>query len=376
MASKLRADYPWTASPVIINGPMAGFAGSPLATAVTGSGGIGMIGLLDDTEGLSAQLEDVSNTFGSSSSSSSSSSNPAASAFYQDTHLLPIGVGLLLFHLKTPEPVLPALRRHPPALVWLFAAPSLPDYAVWTTALRAALPATKVWIQVGTPSAAVEVARTAAPDVVVLQGSDAGGHGFARGASVVSLLPETTALFAAAAAAAAAAGPSTTPLPLLVAAGGIVDGRGVAAALSLGAAGVVMGTVFLAARETALHPAYRAAVLAARDGATATVRAAVFDELRGPTVWPGPYDGRALATESYGDWKAGVDIGVIRERLADAAKGEDRGFGGGGGGRAPVWAGAGVGLVNEVRKAGDIVVSVREGARSALRDALAAAGDL
>ncbi|KAI0549222.1 2-nitropropane dioxygenase [Xylaria curta] len=355
MASKLRADYPWTASPVIINAPMAGTAGSPLATAVTGSGGIGMIGILDDTAGLGQQLEDVSNTFGSSSSP-----NPAASAFYHETRLLPIGVGLLVFHLKTPDPILPALRQHPPALIWLFAAPTLADYAVWTSTLRTALPTTKIWIQVGTSSAAVEVARTASPDVIVVQGSDAGGHGFARSASVISLLPETAALFAT-------AGLSTP----LVAAGGIVNGKGVAAALSLGAAGAVMGTAFLAAQETTLHPAYRAAVLAARDGATATVRTSLFDELRGPNVWPGTYDGRALATESYREWKDGEEIGVLRERVAEAVKGEDKGFGA----RAPVWAGAGVGLVNEVRKAGDIVVSVREGARAALREALAVVGD-
>ncbi|KAI0856648.1 inosine monophosphate dehydrogenase [Xylaria cubensis] len=364
MASKLRADYPWTESPVIINAPMAGTAGTPLATAVTGAGGIGMIGV-DDAAGLGARLEEASNIFGSSSSPSSSSSslNPAASAFYQETRLLPIGVGLLVFHVKTPDPVLPALRQHPPALVWLFAAPSLPDYAIWTSALRAALPTTKIWIQVGTSSAAVEVAHTAAPDVIVVQGSDAGGHGFARSASVISLLPETTALFAA------EKGLSSTPV--LVAAGGMVNGRGVAAALSLGAAGVVMGTAFLAAQETTLHPAYRAAVLAARDGATATVRASLFDELRGPNVWPDAYDGRALATQSYREWITGEEIGVLREKVAEAVKGEDKGFGG----RAPVWAGAGVGLVNEVRKAGDIVVSVREGARAALREALVAIGD-
>ncbi|KAI0437491.1 2-nitropropane dioxygenase [Xylaria telfairii] len=356
MASKLRADYPWTTGPVVINAPMAGFAGSPLATAVTGAGGIGMIGTVNDMEALEGHLSEASKIF------SSSSPFTRASTFYQETHhrLLPLGVGLLLFALKTPDAVLPTLRRHPPALLWLFAAPAAADYAVWAAALRAALPETRIWIQAGTASAAVEIARSAAPDVVVLQGSDAGGHGFKRGASIVSLLPETATLFAS-------AGLSTP----LVAAGGIVDGRGAAAALALGAAGVVMGTAFLAAQETALHPAYRVAVLAARDGAAATVRATVFDELRGPNVWPDPYDGRALATESYREWVAGADIEVLRKRVAEAAGGEDRGFAG----RAPVWAGAGVGLVNEVRPAADIMSDVREGARTALRGALEVVGD-
>ncbi|KAI1364774.1 inosine monophosphate dehydrogenase [Xylaria arbuscula] len=354
MPSKLLTDYPWTTGPVVINAPMAGFAGSALATAVTQAGGIGIIGTADSVSRIGTELQAVADVFSSSSPSPS-----RASTFYQTSGLVPVGVGLLLF-LATPGAVLPSLQSHPPAFVWLFAAPTLADYAPWAAALRAALPKTRIWIQVGSASAAVEVARTAAPDVLVIQGSDAGGHGFVRGASVVSLLPEATARLAR-------EGNAEKEITL-VAAGGIVEGRGAAAALALGAAGVVMGTKFLAANETVVHPAYRAAVLGSSDGALDTVRAPVFDELRGPTIWPPLYDGRAIASASYSDWTKGVDIDIIRQRYAEAAARDDRGYSD----RVAVWAGAGAALVNEVQPAGDIVNSVREGAKRALREALEA----
>ncbi|KAI0515196.1 inosine monophosphate dehydrogenase [Xylaria bambusicola] len=353
MPSKLLTDYPWTTGPVIINAPMAGFAGSALAMAVTQAGGIGTIGTADNITALGTDLQAVADFYSSSPSLS-------PSAFYQNTGLLPIGIGLLLF-LTSLDAVLPVLQSHPPAFLWLFAAPTLSDYAPWTTALRTALPQTRIWIQVGSASAAAEVARTAAPDVLVIQGSDAGGHGFARGASVVSLLPETAVRLAA------NLSVGKTDITL-IAAGGIVEGRGAAAAFALGAAGVVMGTRFLAANETVVHPAYRAAMLATSDGALGTARAPIFDELKGPTIWPPLYDGRAIASLSYLDWTQGVDIEVIRQRYAEAAIREDMGFSD----RAPVWAGAGVALVNEVQPAGDIVRSVREGTKKALREALEA----
>lgn len=353
MPSKLQTDYPWAQTPIIINAPMAGFAESPLATAVTLAGGIGTIGAVEDMSALEARLQSASETI----TSSSPPSSPALK-FYQETSLLPLGIGLLLF-IVSPTTVLPVLKRHPPAFIWLFAAPTLSDYTTWTAALRAELPATKIWIQVGSASAAAEVARAANPDVLVLQGSDAGGHGFVRGAGIVSLVPETKALLSTA----------TTPdMPPLVAAGGLSTGASCAAALALGAEGVVLGTRFLAARETTIHPAYLAAVLAARNGAEATVRAPVFDELRGPSIWPAGYDGRALATESYKEWVAGVGVELIRERYGEAVEGVDRGYGS----RAAVWAGAGVGLVNEVLSAKEIVEELREGAKKALRETLAA----
>ena len=89
-----------------------------------------------------------------------------------------------------------------------------------------------------------------------------------------------------------------------------------AAALLLGADGVVLGTRFLAAEEIVLpHEEYRKRIIDTSDGPRNTVRAKVFDELRGPNIWPAPYDGRALVSASYNDWKAGVSAEQIIARM-------------------------------------------------------------
>ncbi len=89
-------------------------------------------------------------------------------------------------------------------------------------------------------------------DVVVAQGWEAGGH--VRG--VVTTLALVPAVVDAV---------GDTPV---VAAGGIADGRGMAAALMLGAAGVWIGTRFLAAEEAAIHPDYRQRLFAASESDT------------------------------------------------------------------------------------------------------------
>ena len=78
-------------------------------------------------------------------------------------------------------------------------------------------------------------------DVIVAQGAEAGGHGDRRG--TFPLVPEVVDLVA-----------RVAPDTLVCAAGGIVDGRGLAAALMLGADGVVMGTRFWASQEALVHP--------------------------------------------------------------------------------------------------------------------------
>ena len=233
---------------------------------------------------------------------------------------------------KLPE-ALPVIKRFRPAVLWLFGAKELADYATWAERIRAASPHSMIWIQVGSVEAALTVARTVKPACLCVQGSDAGGHGFEKGAGIVSLVPEI-------ADALAANGFSDIHL---VAAGGSTDGRSAAAALALGAEGVVLGTRFLAARETNVHPAYRAAVLAARDGGQSTTRCKLFDELKGPNIWPEAYDGRGIVMESWRDHAGGVGIEEVRARHAEAVEGEDRGYGSNGKGRAAMWAGTGVG---------------------------------
>src|SRR6202790_2558882 len=88
-------------------------------------------------------------------------------------------------------------------------------------------------------------------DVIVAQGTEGGGHGARRGRSTLSFVPIVVDLAA--------------PTPVL-AAGGIADGRGVAAALALGAAGALIGTRFEATPEALVDPEGTKAIIGGRGG--------------------------------------------------------------------------------------------------------------
>jgi nitronate monooxygenase len=340
--SNLKDCLPWTASPLIINAPMAGFAGGALASAVTLAGGLGLIGNDANMDNARRQLRIASDALANHPSLASSST-------------LPIGIGFLPFITKLG--VIALIEEFKPAVVWLFAAKELDDYAQWATALRKASPESQIWVQVGSVAAALHVARTAKPDVLCLQGADAGGHGYEKGAGIISLVPEACDTLAR-------EGFGHIPL---VASGGIVDGRGVSAALVLGAQGVVMGTRFLASKEVIVHPVYQAAVLEAKDGGQVTTRSKLFDQLRGPNPWPLMYDGRSLMIQSHKDHVEGVSLEDIQKSHNEALGKEDKGFGTGLKGRAAIWAGTGVGMVNEVKGASEIV----EGVRAEVRESVA-----
>jgi nitronate monooxygenase len=335
----LKDQLPWTSSPLIVNAPMAGFAGGNLASAVTLAGGLGMIGGLFNMDDVRKELDIAVKAL---------EAKPVPSA----SGTLPIGVGFLPFVLRLDD-ILPLIEEYRPAVVWLFVPKSLDDYAEWVPAVRKVSPKSKIWIQLGSVAAVLHVAKTTRPDVLCLQGADAGGHGFEKGASIISLLPEASDALAK-------EGLSHIPL---VASGGIADGRGVAAALALGAQGVVMGTRFLASREVNVHPNYQAALLEAQDGGQVTMRSKLFDQLRGPNIWPELYDGRGLVAQSHRDYADGVGLEEIQRLHNEAVTGEDRGFQTGFQGRAAIWAGTGVGLVKEVQSAKDIVEGVRRQAR-------------
>jgi nitronate monooxygenase len=144
-------------------------------------------------------------------------------------------------------------------------------------------------------------------DVIVVQGQEAGGHGMDRG--LMSLLPAVRDL----------AGPER----VIVAAGGIADGRGLAAALMLGADGVLMGTRFLATPEADAPAALKARLIAGSgDG---TVRGKVFDVAR-DVDWPWEFSGRVMANRFAREWHG--DDARLQARAGDAqaeyaASGED-----------------------------------------------------
>lgn len=198
-------------------------------------------------------------------------------------------------------------------------------------------------------------AVAAGADVIVAQGWEAGGH--VRGqVATMALVPRVV--------------DAVAPTPV-VAAGGIADGRGLAAALALGAAGVWMGTLFLPSEEAAAHPWYKQSVVRAAE--TDTVYSSLFDG-----GWPNaPH--RVLRNSTVAAWEAAGSPptgkrpgeGEIVARFPDApiARYSDVPPLPGMTGNVealPHYAGQGVGLVTQVKPAREIIRDLIEEAQAVL----------
>jgi nitronate monooxygenase len=186
-------------------------------------------------------------------------------------------------------------------------------------------------------------ARHNGADLIVAQGTEAGGHGGGR--ATLPFVPAVVDLVA--------------PIPVL-AAGGIADGRGLAAALVLGAAGALVGTRFLASPEALLAEAERQAIVAAAGDATERNR--ILDIAR-DSPWPERYTARTLRNAFLDQWRGREDdLRADPEALAayrQAAARRDLGV-------VPIWAGEAVDLITEATPAGDIVVALAAEAELAL----------
>ncbi|HKW63204.1 MAG TPA: nitronate monooxygenase [Candidatus Acidoferrum sp.] len=158
----------------------------------------------------------------------------------------------------------------------------------------------------------VEQALDAGADTIVAQGTEAGGHGASR--STLPLVPEVADHLA-----------KRSPKTLLLAAGGIADGRGLAAALMLGADGALVGTRFWAAAEALTPEAMiERAVRASGDD---TVRTKAIDALRG-VPWPQEFSFRVLKNKFTDEWahretEAAAAGGSLAEAYAKARKQQD-----------------------------------------------------
>jgi len=177
-SSSFQTRYPWTSRPLIANAAMGGFAGAPLATAVSQSGGIGFIGAVDDMEKLDQQLHSTKSLLQNTKLNSASPST------------LPIGVGFLVFAVAL-EKAVAVMEKHRPAAIWLACPRKTEDLDIWSKAMKTASPDSRIWIQVASVTMAMHVASACSPDVLIIQGSDAGGHGPYPGAWIVTLVPET-----------------------------------------------------------------------------------------------------------------------------------------------------------------------------------------
>lgn len=346
---RLQTDYPWTKAPLIAGAPMRLIALSAMATEVSKAGGLGFVGAGSDVAELDTMLADVQRR----------ASTTTCLRNVKD--VLPVGVGFLIWAgEKLLQNALPIVQKYQPAAIWLFAPNHSEELVRWTREMRKVTDGkTKIWIQIGTVADAVEVTQLCAPDVLVVQGVDAGGHGLMQGAGLIPLLPEVDD------AVTAICQRERINKPSLVAAGGILEHRTSAASITLGAAGVVLGTRLLASPEANIKNGYQNAVLAASDGGVTTQRGKLYDSLRGTTDWPGRYGGRSVLNLSWHDAQRGVERGELQRLHDEALKKGDAGWGEQG--RLTTYAGSGVGLVKGVMGCADIVEEVRSGTLKVLK---------
>jgi nitronate monooxygenase len=151
-----------------------------------------------------------------------------------------------------------------------------------------------------------------------------------------------------------------------LAAGGIVDGRGLAAALMLGAQGAVVGTRFLVSRESLLPSAAKALLCVA--GAEDTVRTRVFDLVRN-YQWPDAFTGRALRNPFLERWHGNeAELAAV---LADEQARYARAVAAGDFETAGVFVGEGIDLVRDEAGAGELVRRMGGEAESRLRQGVA-----
>ena len=249
--------------PVLL-APMAGVSGGRLAAAVSGAGGLGFVGAgYCEGEWLAEQI-----------------------ALCQGA---PVGIGFITWALRSrPDLLNVAVQARPRAVLLSFGAID----SLAATVRNAGI---VLIAQVQTVRQAREAAAQGA-QVIVAQGGEAGGHGGWRG--TMALVPAIV--------------DAVGDVPV-VAAGGIADGRGLAAALMLGASGVMCGTAFYAAVESLAHEAAKQRLIDA--SGDDTVKSPVFDIARG-LHWPdGPWQLRALRNRYSQRWAD--DVPALRSAIVE-----------------------------------------------------------
>ena len=297
----------------IVLAPMGGVSGGRLAAAVSNAGALGLVGGgYCDPAWLRTELDIVAKEA-----------------------RRPWGVGVITWAAS--DEVMTLLLGYRPHAVML----SFGDPRPYAPAIRAA--GCKLICQVQDMEG-VRLAQAVGADLIVAQGTEGGGHGGRR-----ATLPFVPAVVDAVA-----------PIPVL-AAGGIADGRGLAAALMLGAQGALIGTRFYASEEALGHAKVKQRLA---DGhADETARTSVFDIVRG-YAWPMPITGRALRNEFMQRWHG------HESELANCLETERPAYweaaGQGNVGTAVVWAGEAVDLIGSVEPAAALVERISAQAESSL----------
>jgi nitronate monooxygenase len=299
----------------IVQAPIGGLARPPLAAAVSNAGALGMISLTwsepDEIDAIVAEQRSLSDRpFGVN----------LILKWPQEERvrrLVDLGVPIVSFFWGDPAPLVPIAHA------------------------GGAL----VMHTVGSAEEAHQVAD-AGVDIVVAQGWEAGGHVWGSVASL-PLLPAVV--------------DAVGPVPV-VAAGGIGDGRGLAAVLTLGAAAAWMGTRFVMARETRAHPRYQELLGAASESSTA--HSTMFNvgwpdahgrTLRNSTVRAWEEAGRPMTNrpgegETIANWDGEPILRYQTSSPFEGIVGEIEAL--------PLWAGQSVGVIREVLPAADAAAAL------------------
>jgi nitronate monooxygenase len=288
----------------ILLAPMDVISGARLVTAVSEAGGFGILGGgYGDKEWLELETAKLRN----------------CSA--------PFGIGFITWSLaKQPELLDVALKANPRAVMLSFGDPK-------PFAPRIKQAGSLLICQVQTEEMAKQ-ALEAGADILIAQGTEAGGHGASR--TTLEIVPAVIDLAA-----------GRVPV---VAAGGIADGRGLAAMMMLGASGVLLGTRFYASIECDGAEEAKKRICAAASGST--VRSIIFDLSRN-NVWPAPFNGRCLVNDHARRW-LGREVELM-QNVASVAADYAAARAAGNFDIAAVIAGEAVGLIHDIPPAAEIV---------------------
>ena len=293
----------------ILSAPMALISGGRLSAAVTSAGGLGLIG------GGYGDSDWLQREFG----------------LAEGTR---VGCGFITWSLaRKPELLDETLERQPATIMLSFG-----DLQPFAERIHAA--GVPLIAQVQTLGQARE-ALDAGAEILVAQGGEAGGHGMTV-RSTFTLVPDVVDLAA-----------ERSPQTLVLAAGGVADGRGLAAVLTLGADGALVGTRFWASPEALVSP--RAQQRAIRASGDSTYRTRVYDVVR-QLDWPPQYNERALSNPFVDGWHGNESellssLPDVVNTFETAVAAEDFDI-------AAIFVGEAIGRIDDVHPAADIVADM------------------
>jgi NAD(P)H-dependent flavin oxidoreductase YrpB (nitropropane dioxygenase family) len=254
----------------------------------------------------------------------------------------PFGMNLLLF-MANDEAVSAVLAASPSVFSTAWGFPQTDLAALFSRAHEAGAKVSHMASTVAEAERAVE----AGADIIVAQGTEGGGH-----VGVMGTMPLVPMVVRAA-----------DPVPV-VAAGGVSDGAGLAAALALGAEGVLLGTRFLASPESPLSADKKQAILDSDGHNTALTE---IPDLISGRVWPGAY-ARTTRNRLIEDWMGRE--GELRYRRAEVAALVQEAHQAGDADNSVMYTGQTAGLINDIQPVSAIVQNIVAEAEAILRQRL------